>query len=305
MPQLMVVIRDLTCDVIGLDTFRVLELVARTGSLSQAADEIGVSQQAVSARVTRAEQLLGRTLMTRRTSGSTLTADGQLVLTWAGPLLEATNHMEAQLAALCSGDDVLSIVAARSIADYFLAEWLQDLGPLAARTHLRLVSASAREVIRQVRLDKAQLGFIASPEIPGDLHSVELTHDEIVVAVPPWHPWAGATVTAAELADTPLVLREPGAGCRATFQRWLDNQGLAAANPVAEFVTALAVCEATAAGVAPAVVSQRAISEAVADHRLVIVPVTGPPIKRTISAIWSANTLPPLAQALISAAQRC
>jgi len=299
------VIREISCNSIGLDTFRVLESIARTGSLSRAADEIGISQQAVSSRIARAEQLMGRTLVTRRTSGSTLTDDGRLVLGWAGPLLEATYQMDARLEALCGSDDALSIAVARSIADYYLSEWLQELGPLGLRTHLRLASASGPEVIRQVRMDGAQLGFIASPEIPGDLHSVELRRDLMVVTVPPGHPWASRTlVTAKELAATPLVLREPGAGCRMTFERWLAEKGLSMANPVAELDSTLAISEAAAAGVAPAVVSRRAVAETVADNRLVIVTVEGPPIERVLSAIWLTSLLPPLAQALIAIAQR-
>src|SRR3546814_19460528 len=63
------------------------------------------------------------------------------------------------------------------------------------------------------------LGFVESPTVPKSLSSVTVARDSLVVVVHPDHPWARRRkpLTVAELAATPLLVREPGSGTRTTL----------------------------------------------------------------------------------------
>lgn len=97
---LLVALRRLTDRILDLDTLEVLVRVAETGSLTRAAEVLGVTQQAVSARLRAAEQATGQPLAHRTASGTALTDAGRVVLGLAVPVLEASRRLEAGVAAL-------------------------------------------------------------------------------------------------------------------------------------------------------------------------------------------------------------
>ena len=84
----------------ALDALEVLLTVARTGSLHAASAEVGVSQQAVSARIASLEAQTGLGLVTRSPRGSALTPAGVVVAEWAARLLEVAGEVDAGLASL-------------------------------------------------------------------------------------------------------------------------------------------------------------------------------------------------------------
>ena len=75
-----VALRRLTDRTLDLDTLEVLVRVAETGSLTRAAEVLGVTQQAVSARLRAAEQAVGQPLALRAASGTALTDAGRAAL---------------------------------------------------------------------------------------------------------------------------------------------------------------------------------------------------------------------------------
>src|ERR1700712_6116064 len=83
-----------------LGAFEVLLAVSQTGSLNAAAREVGVTQQAVSARVASLEARTGVQLLTRSAHGSTLTQAGVVVAEWADRLLRVAADVDAGLASL-------------------------------------------------------------------------------------------------------------------------------------------------------------------------------------------------------------
>ena len=83
-----------------LGALEVLLAVAHTGSLNAAAREVGVTQQAVSARISSIEAQTGVQLVMRTKHGSTLTAAGVVVAQWAAKLLEVASEVDTGLAAL-------------------------------------------------------------------------------------------------------------------------------------------------------------------------------------------------------------
>ena len=83
-----------------LAALELLLSVARTGSLGRAAQETGVSQQAVSARIRAMEAQTGVTLVQRTARGSSLTAEGAVIAQWAARVLDVAGELDAEIAAL-------------------------------------------------------------------------------------------------------------------------------------------------------------------------------------------------------------
>ncbi|HRD13620.1 MAG TPA: LysR family transcriptional regulator, partial [Mycobacterium sp.] len=78
-----------------LGALQVLAEIARSGSLGAAGRELGLSQQAVSARLRSMESQVGVRLVTRSARGSTLTPAGVVVAGWAEQVLEVAGRLDA------------------------------------------------------------------------------------------------------------------------------------------------------------------------------------------------------------------
>jgi len=282
----------------------VLLAIARTGSLSQAAREVGVSQQAISSRIRALEAQTGVPLVSRTAYGSTLTPAGVVVAGWADRLVDVARELDAGLAALRDDRRArLRISASLTIAEQLLPGWLVSQGAAARRrgeepAEVVLTATNSVTVIDRVRSGDADLGFTEGPTIPKGLRSKVIGHDELVVVVRPDHPWARRRqpVTPTELAGTPLVSREEGSGTRHVLVVALANAlGAATAGiPVALVLsTTSAVRAAVVAGAGPAVLSELAVSDDLASGRLARVSLVGIDLRRTLRAVWVGSRVPP------------
>ena len=111
-----------------LGALRALREVGRQGSIAAAASVLGVSQQALSARMRTLERAMGVTLLARSPSGSHLTEQGRLVVGWAEDVLDAADRLEAGLRSIRSGvSHRLAIAASQTIAEHLVPHWLIEL----------------------------------------------------------------------------------------------------------------------------------------------------------------------------------
>ncbi|MBE7161345.1 MAG: LysR family transcriptional regulator [Williamsia herbipolensis] len=278
-----------------------LAAVARTGSLGAAGRELGMTQQAASARVRAMETRIGIALLHRSPRGSTLTTNGAVVAEWCAPLLEAAGRLDAGLATIRGESrDHLSVAASQTIAEQLLPRWLVSW--TAATTALgltppevTLTATNSDGAAQAVRAGGADLGFVESPAVPSDLRSRVVAHDELVLVAAPGRS-SPEPVDPATLARTPLVTRESGSGTRLFLDAALrDALGadIVLATPAAEMPTASGVRAAVLAGTAPAVISRLSVADDVAMGRLVVVPVVGLDLHRPLRAVWIGATQPP------------
>jgi DNA-binding transcriptional LysR family regulator len=272
-----------------LRALRLLVAVGSTGSLSRAARELGTSQQAASARLRALEGELGVTLAGRSARGTQLTPTGLLVAGWAQDVLAAADVFTASLAALrAERSRGVRVAASLTVAEHLLPGWLVAVGRAHPGMAVQVVAANSTVVLEQVRTGTVDLGLIETPDVPGDLSTRTIGHDELAVVVAPDHRWARRRrIRPDELASTPLLLREEGSGTRRALEVALGAVGhptLAA--PAAVLTSTLALRTTTAGGLAPSVLSARAVADDVAAGRLVRVRVDGLQIDRPLSVVW-------------------
>ncbi len=294
----------LSAHVPELGALEVLLAVARTGSLNAAAREVGVSQQAISARISSLEAQTGVALVVRTARGSALTPSGVVVAEWAAQVLDSAAQLDAGLASLRQDRRTrLRVSASLTIAEQLLPRWLvllaaqaQQAGRVEAEVVLHATNSDT--VTRRVRDGEADIGFVEGPHAPKGLRSRSVGHDTLRLVVRPDHRWARRhrRVELIELADTRLVTREAGSGTRDTLVVAL-HAALGPGHPLAEPALALsttsAVRSAVLAGAGPAVLSGLVVDDDVAAGRLVAVEVAGLDLTRTLRAVWQGGATPP------------
>lgn len=287
-----------------LGALEVLLAVAGRGSLKAAARDLGVTQQAVSARVASLEAQTGVQLVVRSRHGSTLTSSGVVVSEWAARLLEVAAEVDAGLGALRQDSKThLRVSASLTIAEHLLPGWLVSMRAAAVRAggeavDVTFTAANSDAVIEQVRNGQAEVGFVEGPKAPRGVHGRIVGHDALVLVVRRDHPWARRhrPVTAAELAATPLVTREGGSGTRRALVAALESHlgpGFPTADPVLQLSTTSAVRSAVNAGAGPAVLSELALADDLATHRLRRVPLADIDLHRDLRAVWIGPRRPP------------
>jgi DNA-binding transcriptional LysR family regulator len=192
-----------------------------------------------------------------------------------------------------------------TVAEYLMPGWLMAFRRARPDVAVSLRVSNSEAVGDLVRSEDVDVGFIESPAVPTQLMSRRVAADRLAVVVARGHRWARrrAPVTAAELAATPLVVREPGSGTRIALERALHDYETAP--PLLELSSNAAVKVAVETGAAPAVLSDLAVAAEVRDGRLREIPVSGLRLTRPLRAVWPRRRrLPEPAATLVRLSQQ-
>ena len=190
-----------------LDAVGTFVAVAEGGQFQAAADDLGVTQQAVSKRVATLERELGVRLFTRSARGVRLTIDGQALLPHARELLRAAERARA---AVTPGRRALRIdVVSRRIAPSNLLHAFYQQRPEIELDVVTLTYAEAESALAEVAAGTIDATFRSlrdtAREVPSGLRAARVIDDRHEVLVGSQHPLANAkSVSPAELADHPI-----------------------------------------------------------------------------------------------------
>jgi DNA-binding transcriptional LysR family regulator len=263
-----------------LNELRGFCVAAELGSLGRAAIRLHVSQSSVSKRLASLEVKVGARLLERSSRGVALTPPGRRLYEQARPLLEMADQVTEVMVGIRHVGAVVRLAASHSATEAFVAAMLAGLGderPLA----VELVSANSQVVRAMVADGRADVGVAASrPETtpnPGVRES-DLVDDAIVCAVPPGHPWAGRrSVSGAEFAGTPMVVRDPSSNARWTVDAVLAAKRVVAAEPLVEAATPRAALSEARRRGSPVLLSRHVLAQS----DFVILDVEGLAFPRT------------------------
>ncbi|HEX6811604.1 MAG TPA: LysR substrate-binding domain-containing protein [Planctomycetota bacterium] len=216
--------RMLDCDPELLRTFLAVQ---RHLNLTRAAEELYLSQPAVSRRIERLERALGVRLLERLGKMLRLTDAGEVLAVEATTLVGALERVAETMRARRTGQRGRIRVGASSTPGLYLL-------PRVIRAFKRrfpdvavdyTVENSLRIEERVVRND-LDVGFTGAHLAHASLRLQQLCEDEIVFYVAQKHPLAKRNgLRARDLEDEPCFVREPGSATRSLVDRWLQKQG--------------------------------------------------------------------------------
>ncbi len=244
--------------------------VAETGSLSEAASQLGLTQPAVSSQMKALAEAAGEPLWKRHRYGVELNSLGQSLLGPAGTVAAALSAAE-QLCAehLGLGTGELRLAASGTPGTYLLPSWLARFHRAHPGVLLTVRSANSGGCLRQLQAGEVDLALVENPrlEIPAGFQRRTVGYDRLILVVPPGHPWAGRAVDLRELGEAEMLWREQGSGSREIAWQALTEAGI---RPKA-FLTLSgpeAVKEAVHQGLGVAFLSEISAREELASGRL-------------------------------------
>jgi LysR family transcriptional regulator, flagellar master operon regulator len=141
--------------------------IYRTRHFGQAANNLHLSQSAVSARIRLLEEELGVSLFTRDRNNIQLTAAGQKLLRHAENIITAWNQVRAEMAMGENGPELLSVAAVPSLWDIALQEWLHRVYGECPEVGLIAEAHDADTLLRKLLEGSVDLGFLFdAPQTP-------------------------------------------------------------------------------------------------------------------------------------------
>jgi DNA-binding transcriptional LysR family regulator len=199
--------------------------VARHLNFSRAAEELYISQPAVSKHVKDLEKDLGVDLFRRNGRRVELTDAGRLVYDYAGHALVLTEGLRRALADLHGpGRGYLRLAATYALATYVVPRMLASFQTRFPDVELSLQVASKGVAIRQVLQHQADLGIIDCQAIPTDVQWQRFARVPVVLlASPNGHLPAGGIVDLVELSQETIIAEEKGSDTREALERELER----------------------------------------------------------------------------------
>lgn len=263
-----------------LRKLKLFEAVARLGSYTRAANELGVTQPAVSIQIKHLADELGLPLFDRVGKQLLLSAAGDELLETSQDVLGRLRDLELNLAELKGEVKGTLDVVAVTTATYFAPRLIGAFRQRHPGVSPRLMTGNLQWIIHRLGSatdDMAIMDYV--PDLP-HLDARPFLQDRLVAVAPPDHPLAGKrSVPLSRLAHEPLLLREPGSTARMTLEGMFRDLGV----PIRESMTLgsnEAVKQGVMAGFGLSILSSSEVALELASGLLTILDVKGFPLER-------------------------
>jgi LysR family nitrogen assimilation transcriptional regulator len=272
------------------DDLALFAQVAKSGSISRAAMELGADQSTVSRRVGLLEAELGVRLFHRSGRGVTLTERGQQLLGFANTMNDTLVEAErAMRDSAEQGPAKLCIAAQPTIARILFGSLGHALKARYPLTQVHFVEGLAADILNRLSDGAVDIAILYLPEHPGALQFDPLLSEGVQLITPANYPLKGDAIAVRDLGDIPLILPSTHHGLRMMVESLANRYGFSA-NIALECdgsisITKRLVLENCGCTVLP----EAAVVEEVKAGRLKSYRLEDPEIRRTVAIVWPKN----------------
>jgi len=281
-----------------LRQFRVFEAVARHLSFTRAAEELHLSQPAVSMQVRGIEKILGLPLTEQFGKKIFLTEAGREVLYASQSITARLDDLQANLAQLRGMDSGQLNIAVTTTVSAVSTHILANFRGKHPKVSIHLDVSNRESVLGLLAANRIDLAIMGQVPEGLDLEATRFMDNPLVVIAPPDHPLARKKkVSIQELASAPFLVRETGSGTRGAMERYFADKGMAILTSM-EMSSNEAIKQAVQAGLGLGILSLQTLEQELALKRLAVLAVEGFPILRHWYIVHRADKrLSPVAQA--------
>jgi DNA-binding transcriptional LysR family regulator len=268
-------------------------VVVERKSFSQAAERLGVTQPAVSLQVRSLEKRLGRQLLDRSGRRVEPTEAGLALYRGAQRLLALEGQLLEELEAGGEGElgGTLEVGASTGPGSTVVPVLLCEFQRANPGVAISLSISDTQSVVERVAERELELGVVGAARRHRGVVFEPFFRDEVVLACPPDHRFAGRTISLDELREEPLVVMQEGAGVRQVIEDELRRAGtrLRDLEPRLELGLQESARSAVAAGYGVTFISRAAIEADLAAGTLALARVKGLEPARQISLVRSTG----------------
>jgi LysR family transcriptional regulator, low CO2-responsive transcriptional regulator len=280
---------------------QIFEASARFLSFSRAAEELHLTQPAVSMQMRQLEHFAGVTLFERTGRRLHLTDAGEELVVHARAVLRALEEADEAFAArngLRAGRVRLAVV---STAKYFAPTLIARFAQTHPGVQIRLQVDNREAVVRTLAANDTDVAVMGRPPEEIELEAKPFADHPHVLIAPPDHPLARRRrVRIEELAGEVFLVRELGSGTRTAMERFFQERGLPLRVGM-EMPSNETIKQAVMAGLGLSFISMHTIALELSARALAIVRAPGLPVVRQWYVLHrKEKRLAPAAEALES-----
>ena len=216
---------------VNLDLYRVFYTVAKSGSLTKAAEELYISQPAVSRSIKQLETQLGITLFTRTHRGMQLSANGgKLIFAEVEKALNLLSDAENRITEMkTSATGTIRIGASDTIFEYFLADKIVEFHERFPAVKFELLADITPDTIEKLKAEKCDVAFVNLP-IPSEpdltLYGNCMRLNDIFVAGDKFAGLKDEETALETLKKYPLILVEENTVSRKSLDNFFHSVGI-------------------------------------------------------------------------------
>ena len=262
-------------------TFRqlqVFEAVARRLSYTRAAEDLHLTQPAVSMQVKQLEHVLGLALFEHLGRRIYLTDAGEVMLRYSQRITVALTDAEQALEELKGVDGGRLRIAVVTTVNYFATRLLAGFCREHPNVHVTLSVTNRESVIGLLAENATDIVLMGQPPDTLELTAMPFMDNPLVIVAPPAHPLVGRKrVRLDALREETFLIREPGSGTRAAMERFFEDKGLAPRTRI-EMSSNEAIKQSVEAGLGLAMVSAHTVELELAAGRVELLDVVSFPI---------------------------
>jgi DNA-binding transcriptional LysR family regulator len=272
--------------------------VARLGSVSLAAQELHLTQPALSIQIGLLEASAGTNLLERTGRGVRLTEAGERLASYVARVLELWREAGDEIALLQGVFSGTLRVGAVSTAEYLLPALLVTFANRNPKVKVNLQVGNRNQILRMLAAEEIDVAIMGTPPAELKLAAGAFAKNPMGFMAAPQHPLMSVPeLTMAKLAAEPLLVRERGSGTRTTLERLFRAAGLNL-RIGSELSSNEAIKQLCAAGFGPAYLSVHTCMLEMSSGLLKLLPLANNPVEREwFVAHLAAKQLPQVALA--------
>lgn len=264
-------------------TFRqlsVFEAVARHLSFSRAAQELHLTQPAVSMQIKQLEENVGASLFEQLGKKIYLTEAGHELYHYSRTIAQQLSEAEAVLAELKGLKRGKLKISVASTANYFAPQLLATFSQRFPTVTVSLNVTNRQALLVQLANNEMDMAIMGQPPDGLDLAAESFMENPIVVIAPTNHPLAAKKdIPLSRLEQETFLMREEGSGTRIAMERYFEAHGVKIQTGM-EMSSTEAIKQGVQAGLGLGVVSLHTVELELEAKRLKLLDVAGLPIRR-------------------------
>lgn len=254
--------------------------VARNLSYTKAADELHLTQPAVSMQIRQLGLQAGLALTEQLGKQVHLTEAGEEVYRYARSILQQVDEMDDVLDKLKGFAGGRLRIATISSANYFAPKLLGTFHERFPDVNVSIDTTNQAAVLKQVTDNEVDMAIMGQPPNESHLEAVEFMDNPLIIVAPPGHRLAARKrIAQKELEKEVFLTREPGSGTRGAMQRFFRQQKLKLTTGM-EMGSLSGIKQGVQAGLGLGLLPRGAVQVELKLGHLVELKVKGLPIRR-------------------------
>lgn len=265
----------------NLNQLRIFYFAVKSGKLSLAADELFITQPAVTKGIQRLQEFYELKFIDYVGKKLVLTDAGEVLFKIAEKIFDLETHAEESIRDFQQRKrGRIRIVSSESFGDYYLPEVIIPFCKAYPLVRLSMNILPTDMVVDHTISLACDIGFISYPVDQDKLVVREVLEDELVIITPRSHPLADRhTLRAQDLEDRPLIMHEEQSAPRQAIEDYIQRHGISVRIPL-ELSSNRAIKRAVEHGVGIALISRKVAKEEIEQKRLMAISLDDPSMKR-------------------------